>query len=72
MTSGGAVNMKGFARVLLEPGETGRLTVELERRSFPYYDTDLGEWVVTPGVFEVLVGRSSQVIELSRKLTFTK
>ena len=72
MTSGGAVNMKGFARVLLEPGETRRVTVELERRSFAYYDTDLGEWVVTPGVFEILVGRSSQVIELRRKLTFTK
>jgi beta-glucosidase len=64
--------LKGFARVMLEPGETRRVTVELERRSFAYYDTDLGEWAVTPGVFEILVGRSSQVIELRRKLRFTK
>jgi beta-glucosidase len=64
--------LKGFARVTLEPGETRRVTVELERRSFAYYDTDLGEWAVTPGVFEILVGRSSQAIELRRKLTFTK
>jgi len=64
--------LKGFARVALEPGETRHVTVELERRSFAYYDVDRGDWVVTPGTFEILVGRSSDVIELRQKLTFTK
>ena len=64
--------LKGFARVALEPGESRRVTVELDRRSFAYYDVERGEWVVTPGTFEILVGRSSNVIELRQKLMFTK
>jgi beta-glucosidase len=46
--------------------------VELDRRSFSYYDVQSGDWAVTPGDFEILVGRSSAAIELRRKLTFTE
>lgn len=63
--------LKGFVRVTLAPGETRRITVELDRRSFAYYDVDRSDWAVTPGVFDILVGRSSEVIELRQKLTFT-
>jgi len=63
--------LKGFARVTLAPGETRRITVGLDRRSFSYYDVDRSDWAVTPGVFDILVGRSSEVIELRQKLTFT-
>jgi len=63
--------LKGFAKVRLEPGETRRVTVELDRRSFAYYDTDRSGWVVAPGVFRVLVGRSSTAIELRGDVTFT-
>ena len=63
--------LKGFARVTLAPGETRRITVELDRRSFAYYDVDRSDWAVAPGVFDILVGRSSEVIELRQKLTFT-
>ncbi len=64
--------LKGFVKVRLEPGETQRVTVNLNRRSFAYYDVERGDWAVTPGDFEILVGRSSEAIELRRKLTFTK
>ena len=64
--------LKGFAKVYLKPGETQRVTVELNRRSFSYYDVDAKTWHATPGVFDVLVGRSSAVIELRTKLTLTK
>ena len=63
--------LKGFAKVRLEPGETRRVTVELDRRSFAYYDTDRSGWAVAPGVFGVLVGRSSTAIELRGEVTFT-
>jgi len=63
--------LKGFARVTLAPGETRRVTVALDRRSFAYYDVDRSDWAVAPGVFDILVGRSSEVIELRQKLTFT-
>ncbi len=64
--------LKGFAKVYLEPGETQRVTVRLDRRSFAYYDVDKRDWAVTPGDFEILVGRSSEAIELREILTFTK
>ena len=64
--------LKGFVKVSLEPGETRRVTVNLDHRSFAFYDVERGDWAVTPGDFEILVGRSSEAIELRQKLTFTK
>ena len=64
--------LKGFAKVHLEPGETQRVTIGLDRRSFAYYDVESSDWAVTPGDFEILVGRSSEAVEFRQKLTFTK
>jgi beta-glucosidase len=64
--------LKGFAKVYLQPGETQRVTINLERRSFAYYDVEAGSWQVTPGQFEVLVGRSSGDIALRDKLSFIR
>jgi beta-glucosidase len=64
--------LKGFAKVHLEPGETQRVTIGLDRRSFAYYDVESRDWAVTPGNFEILVGRSSEAVELRQILTFTK
>jgi beta-glucosidase len=61
--------LKGFAKIELQPGETQRVTIELNRRSLSYYDVEAKAWHAEPGVFEVLVGRSSAVIELRGKLT---
>ena len=56
--------LKGFAKVQLEPGEQKRVTIALDRRSFAYYDVDAKGWAVTPGEFRILVGRSSESIVL--------
>jgi beta-glucosidase len=64
--------LKGFAKVQLEPGETQRVTIGLDRRSFAYYDVEGGDWAVTPGVFQILVGRSSANIRLQGDLSFTE
>ena len=54
--------LKGFAKVYLEPGESKIVTVSLERSALAYYD-DLGhKWVAEAGEFEVLVGASAQDI----------
>jgi beta-glucosidase len=63
--------LKGFAKVELQPGETKHVTVELNRRSLSYYDVDEKAWRAEPGMFDVLVGRSSTMIELRGKLTLT-
>jgi len=64
-----AKELKGFVKVTLRPGETRRVTVTLDRRAFSYYDVDSKQWHAEPGNFDVLVGRSSEQIELRGKLT---
>ncbi|HEX8500079.1 MAG TPA: glycoside hydrolase family 3 C-terminal domain-containing protein [Pyrinomonadaceae bacterium] len=61
--------LKGFAKVTLKPGESRRVAVRLDRRSLSYYDAAARQWRADPGEFDVLVGRSSEQIELRGKLT---
>jgi beta-glucosidase len=58
--------LKGFARVELKPGETRRITLTLERRAFSYYDVDKKNWAADPGKFEILIGGSSDKIQLQK------
>jgi beta-glucosidase len=61
--------LKGFSKITLRPGETRRVTVTLDRRAFSYYDVDAKRWRADAGDFDVLVGRSSEQIELRGKVT---
>ena len=56
--------LKGFARVNLEPGQRWRVEILLDERAFRFWHSDLGGWVVEPGRFEILVGASSQDLRL--------
>jgi beta-glucosidase len=56
--------LKGFARVALQPGESREVTVELDRRAFSYYDESSADWKLQPGRFDISVGGSSQAIAL--------
>ena len=51
-------HLGGFGRIDLAPGEQGRVTVELDARVFASWLD--GEWVVQPGDYTILVGRSSR------------
>ncbi|WP_217597454.1 beta-glucosidase [Cohnella sp. GbtcB17] len=57
--------LKGFAKVELQPGETKAVSFTLDRRAFAYYNVDLKDWHVESGEFEILVGRSSRDIAVS-------
>jgi beta-glucosidase len=61
--------LKGFAKVELQPGETKRVTITLDRRAFSYYDVSKNTWKAEPGDFAILVGSSSAQIELQGKFT---
>ena len=56
--------LKGFARVQLKPGESRRVSVTLDRRAFSFYDVKKKDWSAESGQFGILVGSSSQKIEL--------
>ena len=59
--------LKAFAKVSLDPGQTKTVTLMLEERSLAYYDPARKDWVAEPGEFEVLIGSSSRDIRLQAK-----
>ncbi len=60
--------LKGFEKVFLEPGETKTFTMELNKRSFAWYNTELHDWFAASGDYEILVGASSRDIRLTETL----
>ncbi len=60
--------LKGFSKDLIKAGETKRVKVELNYRSFAFYSTARDKWLVENGAFEILVGASSRDIKLKQKI----
>lgn len=44
----------------LEPGETKTVTVELDKRSFAYWDEESHDWLVEEGKYQIIIGRSAE------------
>ena len=61
--------LKEFAKVELEPGESRTVNFTIDRDALSYYDDVLGCWVAESGDFEVLVGSSSA--DIRQRATFT-
>jgi beta-glucosidase len=61
--------LKGFARVDLEPGASQEVVVELDERAFAFWHSVAGRWVIEGGEFGVRVGASSRDIRLARTIT---
>jgi len=51
--------LKGFEKLSLQPGETKRAVIALEREAFEYYDETIDELAVKPGRYQILYGTSS-------------
>ena len=60
--------LKGFEKTFIKAGETKRVSLKLDYRSFAYYNTALEKWHVENGVFEIFVGASSRDIKLKGKI----
>ena len=61
--------LKGFARVALQPGETKRVTLLLAAEQLAYWDVKSKRFVVEPDRVRVTVGGSSADVRLSRELS---
>ena len=61
--------LKGFERVELEPGQTRRLSIPLDARSFSYYDVDASTWKIGSNMFTVAVGDSLDSLPLTTDLS---
>lgn len=58
-----AKELKGFAKVFLQPGETKDVSLEIGKDDLCYFDADKHEWVVEPGEFKALIGAASDDIK---------
>ena len=64
------LQLQGFARVTLNPGQTKTVRVKLYTEQFGFY-TNAGkrQWNIQPGTFMVKVGASSADIKLQQQVT---
>lgn len=51
--------LKGFAKVHLEPGASELVTIGLDRHAFAVWDVAAHNWLIESGTFDVVVARSS-------------
>ncbi len=63
-----AKELRAFAKVVLGPGESQKVTLRLDRRAFAVWDVVSHDWLVEAGEFELLVGSSSVDIRARRTL----
>lgn len=63
--------LRAFAKVALEPGESRRVALTLTRRDLSYFDPRQRRWVVEAGEYAVAVGASSRDLRLTTTVTVT-
>ena len=56
--------LKGIAKVELDPGESATVTFPVSERDLSYFDPEAGAWAFEPGEFEFAVGSSSRSLPL--------
>jgi len=62
------LQLKGYEKVSLQPGETEWVTLHLDRRAFSYWKTKANGWRVAPGCYSVRVGDSSAHLPLHGRI----
>jgi beta-glucosidase len=61
--------LKGFAKVELQPGETKTVSIPLDFRAFAYYHPGYKQWITEDGEFHLLIGASAT--DIRHTLTVT-
>ncbi len=60
--------LKGFAKVQLAPGQSQRVSIPLNGRSFSYWSDSANGWRVASGCVRIRVGSSSRTLPLAGKI----
>ena len=61
--------LKGFAKVALQPGETKTVSIPLDFRAFAYYHPEYRQWITEDGGFDLLIAASAA--DIRQMLTVT-
>ena len=59
-----AKELKGFEKVILNPGESKIVSIKLNQRSFAYWDIKSHKWTVDPIAYQIKVGTSSDNLKV--------
>lgn len=62
--------LKGFDKVHLDSHQNTNVTIQLDARSFSYFNTDISDWIIENGEYEIQIGASIQDIRLKKSVTF--
>lgn len=63
------LQLKHFAKVPLEPGQTAHIRFALNGQSLACWDSNYYRWTILPGTYRVMVGSSSRDIRLEGAFT---
>ena len=66
------IELKGFEKIYLEPKETKIVNIKLNKKAFAFYNEATSSWTLESGVFNILVGSSSDRILLKEKTNLSK
>jgi len=61
--------LKGFAKVELQPGETKSVSIPLDFRAFAFYHPEYKQWITEDGDFDILIAASAA--DIRQTLTIT-
>jgi len=61
--------LRGFEKVALSPGESKRVTIQLDERAFSIWDVAKKGWSVVPGEYTISAGDSSRNLPVQAKVT---
>jgi beta-glucosidase len=59
--------LRGFERVAVEPGQKKTVSFTLTPEDLKLLDRDM-QWIVAPGVFDVMIGKSSAEVAIKGRL----
>jgi beta-glucosidase len=57
--------LKGFQKISLQPGQSQTVTLQLNQRSFAYWNTNIEKWDAPKDTYNIWVGSSSQPSDLT-------
>ena len=57
--------LKGFQKVFLNPGQSVTVALQLDQRSFAYWNTNIEKWDAPKDTYNIWVGSSSQLSDLT-------
>lgn len=57
--------LKGFAKVFLKTGESRRVKIPFDDKTFRYWNVKTNHWEIEQGTYEIMVGASVQDIRLT-------